>query len=155
MHEWAFKSGSLLKVSISFAHVSLRMSEHMMGWSGGLEMRCVPVSESIPAFVFQALLTHFTMSWIFFSFFFALRSLSYCLCSLRKMWSINCPCEWRGKERNKANGSVSLRSRLPFDLCLLNITSTEVRDHQEAKTMARKTQLFTFNVCSEHRIANH
>lgn len=55
-----------------------------------------------------------------------------------------------GKEQR--NGSVPLQPRLPFDLCLQNVTSAEVRGRQEANTMAGKleTHPATFALRPKH-----
>lgn len=79
-------------------------------------------------------------------------SFSLGLCRVRKKWTTDRPV-WMNREgKEQRNGFISVYSRLPFDLCLLNITSAEVRDRQEAKTMAGKlpTHPTIFTFCPKH-----
>lgn len=68
--------------------------EHMIGRedeAGALEVRCFPVSESVPLFVLWALLTHTSPCHGFFSL---RRSSSAALSVGGKCGAWNDPCEW-------------------------------------------------------------
>lgn len=57
----------------------------------------------------------------------------------------------RGRERNKGAAWVPSSLSFPLTSCLLNITSAEVRDRQEVKTIAGKleTRPATFTLCTK------
>lgn len=110
-------------------HVSWMQPEHVIvvKWGGSETFSCVRVRSAVyfPSFADSPYhVISFSRFLIYFFF--------------RKMQCMNCPCEWKRRGKEQRNGLDSLESQLPFDLCLLNITSAEVRDHQEAKTMAGK-----------------
>lgn len=102
-------------------------------WWQGLEVRCFPVSETVPQFVFlfRALLTHPTMSSVSLSFFFL------CVC-LRKMLTMNDPRTCRAREREKGVALFPCTPGFP-------LTSASRTLHQQESGTIRKRKQWQGN----------